>query len=194
MKAVKLSGNYAILFAMKIGVISDTHLTGPGLSARKVTSKLIYTTNETLEQLQQILKPHFSGTGLILHAGDAVDLAVLEMLESFAPVRAVIGNMDSSQVRSRWPERDVVEAEGRSIGLIHGWGSPDGLPERVLESFDPSVEVIVFGHSHRSYCQRNGKVLLFNPGSATDRRFAPYRSVGILHLENKISGEIIKLE
>jgi putative phosphoesterase len=88
----------------------------------------------------------------------------------------------------------VVEAEGRSIGLIHGWGSPDGLPERVLESFDPSVEVIVFGHSHRSYCQRNGKVLLFNPGSATDRRFAPYRSVGILHLENKISGEIIKLE
>jgi len=178
---------------MKIGVISDTHLTGPGLSARKVTSKLIYTTNESLDELQVILQPHFQGVGMILFAGDAVDLAVIEMLAKFAPLRAVVGNMDSSEVRSRWPQQEVVEAEGRRIGLIHGWGSPDGLPERVRECFDPSVEVIVFGHSHRSYCQKNGKVLLFNPGSATDRRFAPYRSVGLLHLEDKIRGEIIRL-
>lgn len=179
---------------MKIGVISDTHLTAPGLSARKIASKLLYTTDKSLEDLHRALVPHFQGVKLILHAGDAVDLAVFEMLETFAPVRAVAGNMDSSAVRNRYPDKEVVEAEGRRIGLVHGWGSPHGLSERVKECFDESVEVIVFGHSHRAETQKSGPVLLFNPGSPTDRRFAPYLSIGILHLENKIRAEIIRLE
>ncbi|OGP56921.1 MAG: hypothetical protein A2V67_00110 [Deltaproteobacteria bacterium RBG_13_61_14] len=179
---------------MKIGVISDTHLTGPGLSARKIASKLIYTTDKTLEELHRVLKPHFQDVKLILHAGDAVDLIVFEMLQTFAPVKGVFGNMDSHAVRTRYPEKDVVEVEGSRIGLVHGWGSPHGLSERVKECFDESVEVIIFGHSHRAEIEKSGKVLLFNPGTPTDRRFAPYLSIGILHLENKVRGEIIRLE
>ena len=179
---------------MKIGVISDTHLTGPGFSARKVTSKLIYQSQSSIEQLHELLKPHFADVKLILHAGDAVDLAVFDMLETFAPVRAVSGNMDSSAVRGRWPEQDVIEVEGVKIGLTHGSGSPYGLEVRVQEYFDDSVEVIVFGHSHRPLLEKSGRRLLFNPGSPTDRRFAPQRSFGLLHLENKPRGEIIRLE
>jgi hypothetical protein len=36
-------------------------------------------------------------------------------------------------------------------------------------------------------------VLMFNPGSALDRHFAPFRSIGILHLGEKIRGEIIRI-
>jgi len=34
---------------------------------------------------------------------------------------------------------------------------------------------------------------MFNPGSPTDRRFAPKRTIGLLHLEDKIKGEHIEI-
>jgi hypothetical protein len=37
---------------------------------------------------------------------------------------------------------------------------------------------------------RNG-ILLFNPGSPTDNRFAAFHSMGILTLEDTITGEIL---
>ena len=56
------------------------------------------------------------------------------------------------------------------------------------------VRVIVFGHTHAPCNEEVGGVLLFNPGSPTDMRFAPYCSFGILTVqEGEARGEIVRL-
>jgi len=178
---------------MKLGVISDTHIAARGI--RKIATKIIQKISEDAATLQVLLAPHFKGVSAVLHAGDLVDLSVLEMLKGFGEVYAVAGNMDRGEVRSVLPEKRVVALGNYRIGMLHGWGSPHGLSGRIREQFKgEKLDCIVFGHSHQAYDQIEEGVLMFNPGSPTDRRFAPRRSIGILHLEDRIWGEHIELE
>jgi uncharacterized protein len=160
----------------RIGVISDTHIPRAALS------------------LPPRVKEIFKGMDMILHAGDLETPSVLDDLALIAPVTAVCGNMDRSPETS--PIKRVVDIAGEdvSIGLIHGWGAPYDLPLRVLGEFDKKIGCIVFGHSHQPFNEYVGGVLMFNPGSPTDKRFAPYFSVGILTIFNgAVTGEIVKL-
>ncbi len=151
-----------------IGVLSDTHI--PVVAPRLP--------GEILEILEK------EGISLILHAGDLVVSGVVDDLLEVAPVKVVAGNMDRPSVREEWPLRDVVQVEDARIGLIHGWGPPQGLPLRVLEAFArDGVNCVVFGHSHVPYLEMEGGVLLFNPGTPTDTRFSSVRSLGILEVE-----------
>jgi putative phosphoesterase len=159
---------------MKIGVISDTHL------------------NVSNDRLEKIVEDYFLDVSLILHAGDIVELDVLNVFRGI-DVCAVSGNMDHDSVREVFPEKRILEIEGRRIGLIHGWGSPFGLEEKIMREFE-NVECIVYGHTHRVMNEIRDDVLLFNPGSPTDRRFTRYNSVGILDVEKEITGNIIYLE
>ena len=178
---------------MKVGVISDTHLAASGLG--KIAAKIIQKVNVDTETLEVMLERHFRGVSAVLHAGDLVNLEVMEMLESFGKVYAVCGNMDPVPVRDALPEKRVVELDKFRIGMIHGWGSPHGLSERVRPQFsEEKLDCIVFGHSHQAYDRIEDGILMFNPGSPTDRRFAPRRTIGILHLEDTIRGEHIEME
>ncbi len=162
------------MLTMKIGVISDTHL------------------NTFDDRLEKIVEDHFHDVDLVLHAGDIVDLELLDVFKG-GEVYAVSGNMDHASVREIFPEKRIVEVEGRRIGLIHGWGSPHGLEEKILREFE-DVECIVYGHTHRAVNEIKDGVLLFNPGSPTDRRFAKHNSVGILDIGKEIVGTIIYLD
>lgn len=158
-----------------VGVLSDTHIP----HAAKVLPA------EVIEA--------FAEVDAILHAGDITDYAVITQLESLAEVSAVYGNMDPAETRTRVEARRVIELGGVRIGLTHGQGAPAGLPDRVAQQFD-GVEVVVFGHSHRALNERRGRVLLFNPGSATDTHFAPFRSYGILQISRgDVQGRIVPL-
>lgn len=158
----------------KIGVLSDTHLTAPD------------------EGIQALARTHFAETDLILHAGDLVDVSVLSAFAG-REVRAVCGNMDGPRVRQVLPEQLILEISGLKIGLIHGWGSPNGLERRIAQRFT-DVDCIVYGHTHYPANRIVNGVLFFNPGSATDRRFAKSRSVGLLEVDSGITGTIIDLE
>src|SRR5512135_401807 len=127
---------------MKIGLISDTHL-----SSGKVPAAIVRT---------------LTGVDLILHAGDLTALDALRHLEAIAPVTAVQGNMDLPGVLLALPLKTTVEAEGRRIGLIHGHHIPhpdhvlsppldfEALHAYLLSEFrDESVECIVYGHTHQ---------------------------------------------
>jgi putative phosphoesterase len=94
------------------------------------------------------------------------------------------------------PHKRVVRIDGASIGLIHGWGAREGLVERVRREFAGTpLDCLVFGHSHVPMCHWHAGLLLFNPGSTTDRRGMLYESVGILEIDNgMISGRIISLD
>ena len=162
---------------MKIGVISDTHIP---IRAKAIPAAV-------LEALK--------GMDMIIHAGDLVDLSVLESLKSICPdVRAVWGNMDPMDVRKQLAEKQIISAGKFRIGLIHGNGSPSYLIDLVSRAFgNERLDVIVFGHSHFPLNEKRGQVLYFNPGSLTDTVFSPFNSYGIMELDDEIRLRIVKI-
>lgn len=178
---------------MNIGVLSDTHLTNTSgvLSAVKQALR----NKHALADLRELLAQHFRAVDLIIHAGDFVDLAVLDMLQEFAPVEAVHGNMDSAAIRARLPAQRILEIAGFRLGLTHGHGGPQGILARVKAQFtDSPVDAILFGHTHQPLNERRDGILFFNPGSPTDRIFAPYNSLGLLEVSERIEGKIIRFD
>ena len=150
--------------------------------------------DNNLHNLYNLIEPHFRNVDAVIHAGDIIDLSVLAILKQFGEVYTVSGNMDPGTVKSSLPEKLVVKLADFNIGIIHGSGAPDGLSSRVRQKFSgEKVDGIVFGHSHQPYDRVEDGILMFNPGSALDTRFAAERAIGILHLEEVIWGEHINL-
>jgi putative phosphoesterase len=116
---------------------------------------------------------------LILHVGDFTAASVLEDLRSLAPVAAVHGNVDEPALCDVLPARLDVEAEGMRIGLVHDGGLTRGRSER-LRSWFPDCDVIAYGHSHMPEIARRDGVWILNPGSPTERRRAPTRTMIVL--------------
>jgi len=175
---------------MKIGVISDTHLS-PVIDERYTMKKNLISNPDDLCEL---LEPDFRDVSAVIHAGDITDFSVLEALLTFGNVYAVAGNMDSGDLHERLGEKKILELEGFRIGLMHGWGPDDGLSDRIRQQFiSDNVDCIVFGHSHKPYNKTEDNILMFNPGSPTDKIYSDHRTIGILYLEDKIRGELIQV-
>lgn len=112
---------------------------------------------------------------LVLHAGDWVDVALLDALESRAGrLVGVAGNNDQGLLRERLPEVAEVEVEGVRFGVVHETGQATGREVR-CEAAYPDLDVLVFGHSHIPWDTASPSGLrLLNPGSPTDRRRQPF--------------------
>lgn len=156
---------------MKIGVVSDTHL------------------REANDYLRRISERFFSDAEMVLHAGDLINAAVLGAFKG-KDVRAVRGNMDQDD---SLPEKLVIEVGPVRIGLIHGWGMPFGIEAKLLKQFE-NIDCLVYGHTHAAANHVKDGVLLFNPGSPTDRMFAARNTVGILEVEGgSVAGRILEI-
>ncbi len=133
--------------------------------------------------------------GLVLHAGDLSTAAVLEDLRALGPpLAAVHGNIDSAELRRLLPERQVVEAAGVRIGLIHDAGPAKGRLGRMRMAF-PECDAVVFGHSHIPLHEESDGFQIFNPGSPTDRRRQPRHSMGLaLVTDGRVSFQHVWLE
>lgn len=124
---------------------------------------------------------HCRAADVILHAGDLVDDSVIEELRDYAPVHAVLGNNDRELV-GVLPETCRLDLAGVRVAMIHDAGPARGRAGRLLERF-PDADVIVFGHSHVPWLEQvEGGPLLLNPGSPTERRRQPHRTVAALDL------------
>ena len=114
---------------------------------------------------------------LIVHAGDFSHPSVLAELREVGPVAAVHGNVDSPELRRELPESLVLDLGGVTLAVIHDAGPRTGRLERLRARF-PDADAVVFGHSHLPLHERRGDFQIFNPGSPTERRRAPHRSIG----------------
>jgi putative phosphoesterase len=158
---------------MKFGVISDTHL------------------RQAERSLKDLLRGPFREVEKILHAGDITELPVLDIFGE-KEVLAVSGNMDGSLVRQHLPPKRTIQAGKFRIGLIHGWGGPQGIEERIRGEF-ADVQCIVHGHTHLpAQIEREG-ILFFNPGSFAGVGGLSRSSVGLLNVGDQIAAEIIYL-
>ncbi len=120
---------------------------------------------------------------VILHAGDVLTGGLLDDLTALAPVHAVLGNNDWG-LEGRLPETLELDLDGLAVALIHDSGPTKGRPARLRRRF-PDADLVVFGHSHQPLDEAgDAGQRLFNPGSCTERRRAPHRTYGLLHIES----------
>lgn len=156
-----------------VGVVSDTHLRRPDAELPRV--------------LEDGLRA--ARAALILHCGDHVTGRAAELLERIAPVQAVAGNNDPASIVERWGYRRIVAVDGVRIGVVHGdRGRGRTTPQRAAGAFsDEPVDVVCFGHSHQPLIARDGRVLLVNPGSPTDKRREPAFSYALLHIADGLA-------
>jgi uncharacterized protein len=112
---------------------------------------------------------------VVVHAGDWVDVALLDQLEARARrLVGVYGNNDHGPLRQRLPEVARAEVEGIRMAVVHETGDRKGREERCAARF-PDTDLLVFGHSHIPWDTTAASGLrLLNPGSPTDRRRQPH--------------------
>jgi putative phosphoesterase len=111
---------------------------------------------------------------VVVHAGDWVDAATLDLLEQRSRrLVGVWGNNDGPELRRRLPEVARVELAGIRFAVVHETGPATGREARADQDF-PDADVLVFGHSHIPWDSVSPQGLrLLNPGSPTDRRRQP---------------------
>jgi hypothetical protein len=130
---------------ISVGILSDTHL---------------QTANRAFVQK---CATAFAGCDAIIHAGDLVDIGILNTFKG-KDIHAVRGNMCNWDTRQLLPGQKEIVVAGYAIGITHGAGPRHNIEERVFEQF-PAADCIVFGHTHHAVCLQYGETLLVNPGS-----------------------------
>ena len=157
---------------MNVLVLSDTHIS-PSRPGRRLPDRVY----ELLDDADAVL-----------HAGDVTAPELLHELGGFAPVHAVLGNND---VSLRLPERLEVDLAGVRVAMVHDSGPSSGRTARLRRWF-PDADVVVFGHSHLPWREVDPEGQLhLNPGSPTERRRAPTKTIGWLELDG---GEVRRAE
>jgi uncharacterized protein len=152
-----------------IGIISDTH-----------------------GELDPRILTYFRGVDHILHAGDiGLPYLILE-LEALAPVTAVAGNCDCGL---SYRPLEKLHLHGRKF-LLHHQVEPQAPADwlsRLLIRENP--DVVVFGHTHRRFCERVRTTLFINPGYAGKPRPGQPRSVARLHCDPlEVTAEFLSLD
>ncbi|MBO1739822.1 metallophosphoesterase [Leifsonia sp. TF02-11] len=111
---------------------------------------------------------------VVIHAGDWVDDATLDLLEERSRrLIGVWGNNDGPSLRRRLPEAARAELDGVRFAVVHETGPAAGREQRCERDY-PHTDVLVFGHSHIPWDSvTSGGLRLLNPGSPTDRRRQP---------------------
>jgi putative phosphoesterase len=123
----------------------------------------------------------------IVHTGDHATVAALEDLRALGPpVHAVHGNVDEPALRELVPADLVVGLGGAWIAVTHDAGPRAGREERLVARF-PACAAVVYGHTHVPQTTRHRGVWILNPGSPTERRRSPTRTM----LELTIAGGAI---
>ncbi|PGY08388.1 metallophosphoesterase [Bacillus sp. AFS031507] len=159
---------------MKIVVLSDTHLPK---RAKSLPPRLI-------EELVN--------ADLIIHAGDWQTIDVYNDLKSYANIVGVYGNVDGDEIKELFPENRVIEVCGFKIGITHGHGTGKTTERRAIQKFaDEKVDCIIFGHSHIPIKKCEKGIMLFNPGSPTDKRRQEKYSFGLINIGDSLEAEHI---
>lgn len=123
-----------------------------------------------------------AGVDLMVHLGDANSRFVLEEIAELAPLIAVPGNNDDDDLQIILPQTTRFTVGTFTFGVIHGHGGRSAR-DVAIKRWAGKVDCVLFGHSHKPLIEKVGETTLFNPGSATERRWHPHFGVGIITVE-----------
>ena len=159
---------------MRIGVIADTHV-------------------QRISELPSSLINELTRMDMVLHLGDFHSEDLVNDLKEISDFRGVAGNHDMHI--PGLPEKDLVEVNGKRIGIIHGHGCvfPFGFKWGLMTQFEGKMDAILYGHTHSVRNTVEEGVLFFNPGSVCGRFPAMHRSYGVLTVAEEIRAEVITI-
>lgn len=159
---------------MKIVVLSDTHMP----SKAKNLPKILIQEMETADAL--------------IHCGDWQTVELYQELRQYGRLTGVTGNVDSPELKKLLNPKEIIKAGEFKIGIVHGHGTGRTTEKRAMEAFQTDhVDCILYGHSHIPVKNEANGLLLFNPGSPTDKRRQKEFSYGILTIGEKIEAKHI---
>jgi putative phosphoesterase len=170
-------GKPSVEGAKTVGLISDTHVP---VRARSIPKKVFQV---------------FENVDFIIHAGDLVELSVIDELEQLAPVLAVHGNMDGPEVSGALPKLNSLRVFDWKIGVMHDPNTMFGMGKMREIAKQNGFNVFVYGHTHNSGIKWEGKTLYINPGSPTNpTSFINRPSVALLKVTKQVvTPEIIHI-
>ncbi len=153
---------------MKIGIISDTHIT------------------KHSEKIDKLLDKYFKEVDMIIHVGDFNSVEVINRIKARKKFYGVWGNNDGKSVKQVINSKEIITVNGYKIGMVHGHGEGKNAMERAYSQFkSDKVDIIIFGHSHQPIIKTRGKILMLNPGSPSRKLKERWYSYMILELEKK---------
>ncbi|MDU2064129.1 MAG: metallophosphoesterase [Sporomusaceae bacterium] len=158
---------------MKIGVMSDSH--GNRLAIEKALQ--------------------YSGpVDMWLHCGDySQDIDFLLQWTS-VPTVAVAGNTDG-WTQAKYDE--FLEVMGKQIWLTHGhrYHVKQDLTELFYWGAHYEADLILFGHTHSAFMEKNAGRLYLNPGSVGYPHRGEKASIAVVEIAgNELTGKIITFD
>lgn len=161
-----------------VGLIADTHVPARAKCIPKKVFKI------------------FENVDFIVHAGDLVQLDVIDELEQLAPVLAVHGNMDGPEVKGALPKLNTLKIYGWKIGVMHDPNAFFGRGKMREIAKQNSFNTFVYGHTHNVSTKWEDQILFINPGSPTNpmASFMNKPSVALLKItKDAITPEIVHI-
>jgi len=141
----------------KIGLISDTH-----------------------SFLDEAVFKHFENCDEIWHAGDFGNMALIDKLTAFKPLRGVYGNIDGKEIRQIYPENLRFKCEDVDVWITHIGGYPDKYDLRIRqEIYANPPQLFISGHSHilKVIFDKKINCLHLNPGAAGKQGWQKVRTL-----------------
>lgn len=130
---------------MKILIVSDTH--------RK---------DDNLKQVIEEQAP----LDMLIHLGDAEgsEIKIAEWVNEGCQLEMVMGNNDFFSSLEKEIE---LELNGHRIFLTHGhyYNVSLGVEGLYQEAVDRDCDIAMYGHTHRPFLEKRGKITILNPGS-----------------------------
>lgn len=158
---------------MRIGVISDTH------GSKLAIERGVKCAGDVSEWL---------------HLGDfSSDAEYLKEITGL-PVTAVCGNCDGL---SKTPSEFVKTIGGVRIFMTHGHIYDVNSTYQRLRYRAEELEctVALYGHTHMPHLEKQGDLMILNPGSALRPIGVPKPSIAVLTIENaEVNAEIITFD
>ena len=166
---------------MLVGVMSDTH-------------------DDIVQTKKAVSKFNHEGVEQVLHAGDFISPFMIDTLKELAaPLTGVFGNNDGDRPllerkSAVLPSMKIagtfarIDQGGMRIALLHG------NDRELLETLTGcgSLDLLVYGHTHRPEIRRQGSLLIVNPGEVYGHLTG--RSTVALVDTVKRSAEIVEIQ
>lgn len=112
-------------------------------------------------------------------------MLLIEKLDK--PLRAVYGNVDGTELKSRFPEELFFNCEGKKVFIRHIAGYPNRYNKRTLQLIKQhKPDIVVAGHSHILKVIRDKQLnnLHLNPGAAGIKGFHKVRTMLRFKIDN----------
>jgi len=136
--------------------------------------------SDTHSHLDDTILKYVKQADEVWHAGDIGDLKVTDTIQKLKPLRAVYGNIDSTEARSEFPLDHRFTSEEVSVWITHIGGYPGRYNPRIREELKLNPpRLFITGHSHILKVMPDKKLNLLhmNPGAVGTHGFHKVRTM-----------------